>query len=284
MTRRSLSRVLAGAAAGISAAALAGAQTAPSKGRLKQGVTGGVFRNSGLSFEQQCKAAADMGFTGFDLRGPADFATIKKYGLIPTMVPGGGGTLPDALAKKANHDRIEKDMRAMIDVCAKEGCPNLITFSGNRKGMPDAEGMDNCVEFLNKVKAQAEDKGVTICMELLNSRVDHKDYMCDKSAWGVEMCKRVGSPRVKLLFDIYHMQIMEGDLMRSIKTNLQHFGHFHTAGNPGRNELDENQEINYRPIAILLAEMGYTGWVSHEYGPKKNWRDSLQQAYSIFTV
>jgi hydroxypyruvate isomerase len=286
MTRRSFSLAFSGAAvtAGAITAAAQDAVPPARKSRLKLGVTRGVFRNSGLSFEDMCKEAVKAGATGFDLVGTQDFPTLKKYGLIPTMVPGGGGTLPDALVRKENHDRVEKDMHAIIDICAAVGAPNLITFSGNRRGMADSEGMDNCVLFLNKVKAHAEDKGVTICMELLNSKVDHKDYMCDHSAWGVEMCRRVNSPRVKLLYDVYHMQIMEGDIIRTIRQNLQFFGHFHTGGNPGRNEIDDTQEINYRLVAKTLAELGYQGWVSHEYSPKRNWKESLDQANAIFTV
>ena len=152
-------------------------------------------------------------------------------------------------------------------VNADAGAPNLITFSGNRRGMSDVEGADNCVTFLNKVKAHAEDKGVTICMELLNSKVNHKDYMCDHSAWGVEVCKRVNSPRVKLLYDIYHMQIMEGDVARTIRDNIQYLAHFHTGGNPGRHEINETQELNYRFVAQTIAEAGFKGYIAHEYSP-----------------
>ena len=152
--------------------------------------------------------------------------------------PGPGGTIPDALNRIENHDRLEKSMHAAIDEAAANGVPSIITFSGNRRGMNDAEGADNCVAFLNRVKAHAEDKGVNICMELLNSKVNHKDYMCDHTAWGVGVMKRVNSPRVKLLYDIYHLQIMEGDIARTIRENFQWIGHFHTGGNPGRHEID----------------------------------------------
>ena len=255
------------------------------KGKLKQAVTGGLF-GRGTPFETQCWEARRIGFQGFDLHGPADFEMLKKYGLLPSMVPGGGGTIPVALNRKENHDRIEKEMHALIDVCAAIGCPDLITFSGNRGGMPDAEGADNCVTFLNKVKAHAEDKGVTICMELLNSKVDHKDYMCDKSAWGIEVCKRVGSPRVRLLFDIYHMQIMEGDIVRTIRDNLQYFAHFHTGGNPGRHEIDETQELNYKLVAKTLSELNFQGFIAHEYSPARGSDPikCLEYAFEIFDV
>ena len=160
-----------------------------------------------------------------------------------------------------------KGLHDAIDDAAANAVPNIITFSGNRKGMADEEGADNCVRALKRLKAHAEDKGVTVCMELLNSKVNHKDYMCDHTAWGVEVCKRVDSPRVKLLYDIYHMQIMEGDIVRTIRENIQWIGHFHTGGNPGRHEIDETQELNYRVIAQAIVETGYTGYFAHEYSP-----------------
>ena len=148
-------------------------------------------------------------------------------------------------------------------------CPNIITFSGNRNGMADAEGADNCVAFLNAVKAHAEDKQVTICMEYLNSKVNHKDYMFDHIAWGVDVMKRVNSPRVKILYDIYHAQIMDGDIVRNIRDHFQWIGHFHTGGNPGRHEIDDTQELNYRFIMQAIADLGYTGFVTHEYSPSQ---------------
>ncbi|HEV1288241.1 MAG TPA: TIM barrel protein [Bryobacteraceae bacterium] len=272
----------------LAAVPIASAQDAPKverKGRLKQCVTQGVF-GRGSNFEDTCRIAAGLGIVGYDLKGPADWPTLKKYGLIPTMFQGPGGTIPDALNRIENHDRLEKTMNAGIDEAAANGVPNIITFSGNRKGMADAEGADNCVKFLNKVKAHAEDKGVTICMELLNSKVNHKDYMCDHAAWGVDVMKRVGSPRVKLLYDIYHMQIMDGDICRTITDNLQYLGHFHTGGNPGRHEIDDTQELNYHFVAKTIADLGYTGYVAHEYSPAQG-RDpiaSLKQAMEIFEV
>ena len=262
----------------------------PRKGKLKQAVTGGVF-GRGTPFETQCWEARRIGFQGFDLHGPEDFEMLKKYGLVPSMVPGGGGNIPVALNRKENHDRIEKLMNPLIDVCAANGCPDLITFSGNRGGqtpaaISDTEGADNCVAFLNKVKAHAEDKNVTICMELLNSKVDHKDYMCDKSAWGIEVCKRVNSPKVRLLFDIYHMQIMEGDIVRTIKDNVQWFAHFHTGGNPGRHEIDDTQELNYKLVAKTLSELNFQGFIAHEYSPARGSDPikCLEYAFDIFDV
>ena len=269
------------------AASTAAAQTAVEhKGRLKQCVTRGVFGKS-MSFEETCRVAADLGCKGYDLIGPADWPTLKKYGLIPTMYPPGpGGTIADALNRRENHERLEKSLHAAIDEAAANGIPSIITFPGNRRGMPDAEGADNCVASLNRIKSHAEDKGVNICMEYLNSKVNHKDYMFDHIAWGVDVMQRVNSPRVKILFDIYHAQIMDGDIVRNIRDNFQWIGHFHTGGNPGRHEIDETQELNYRFIAQSIADLGYTGYVAHEYSPAPG-RDptaSLKRALEIFEV
>ena len=267
----------------ISAAA---AQTAPQKhaGRLKQCVTRGVFGRN-MSFEDTCREAANAGCYGYDLVGPEQWPILKKYGLIPTMYPPGpGGTIPDALNRVENHGALEKQMHAAIDQAAANGVPNIITFSGNRRGMADAEGADNCVTFLNKVKAHAEDKGINICMEYLNSKVNHKDYMFDHIAWGVGVMERVHSPRVKILYDIYHAQIMDGDIVRNIRDHFEWIGHFHTGGNPGRHEIDDTQELNYHFIGQAIADAGFTGYVAHEYSPAAG-RDplqSLRQAMNIF--
>ena len=260
----------------------AAAQSAVRNGRLKQTVTRGVF-GRGMSFPDMCKNAAALGLKGFDLIGPADFGTLKEHGLIPTMVPG-GSSIRDGINNPANHAGIEQRMREAINQAAAAGAPNVIVLSGERKGLPDDKGIENSVQFLNKIKAQAEDKGITLCLELLNSKVNHPDYQCDHTAWGVEVCKRVNSPRVKLLYDIYHMQIMEGDIIRTIKANIQWIGHFHTAGNPGRHEFDDTQEMNYRGIAKAIVETGFTGWMAHEYSPLKDPLTSLRQAIEICDV
>jgi hydroxypyruvate isomerase len=271
----------------LSAATAAAQQPAAgAKGKLKQCVTRGVFAR-GMSLEDSCREAAKLGIVGYDLIGPQDWPTLKKYGLLPTMYPPGpGGTIRDGLNRKENHERLEKPMHAAIDEAAAYGAPNIITFSGNRAGMADAEGADNCVAFLNKIKAHAEDKGVTICMEYLNSKVNHKDYMFDHIAWGADVMKRVDSPRVKILFDIYHAQIMDGDIVRNIRDNYKYIAHFHTGGNPGRHELDDTQELNYRFVAQGIADLDYAGYVAHEYSPSMG-RDpieSLKQAIGIFKV
>jgi len=254
------------------------------KGRLKQAVTRGVFgRNSKLSLEDMAREAARLGVTGFDLIGEDGWPALNKHGLVPTMAPG-AGTIRDALNRKENHAKLEPAMHSNLDKAAANGVPNVITFSGNRAGIGDEEAVDNCVVFLNKVKAHAEDKGVSICMEYLNSKVNHPDYQFDRMRFGVEIMKRVNSPRVKILYDIYHAQIMEGDVIRTIRDNIQYIAHFHTAGNPGRHEFDDTQEMNYRGIAQAIADLGFQGWVAHEYTPLKDPLTSLDEALRICDV
>src|ERR1017187_9787909 len=267
-------------------AAAAQTPAPPRKGRLKQGVTRGVFARD-MSFEDTCRTAARLGLKGYDLEGPEQWPMLKKYGLAPTMwPPGPGGTISNALNRTENHASLEKAMHQALDDAAANGVPSIITFSGNRKGMADAEGADNCVAWLSRMKAHAEDKGINICMEYLNSKVNHKDYMFDHIAWGVDVMKRVNSPRVKILFDIYHAQIMDGDIVRNIRDHFQWIGHFHTGGNPGRHEIDETQELNYHFIAQAIADLNFTGYVGHEYSPAQG-RDpvaSLTQAMKIMEV
>ena len=276
----------------LAAVSAAGAQTQPPvqrKGRLKQCVMRVNF-DPKMPFEDMCREAARAGAKGFDLIAPADWPMLRKYGLVPTMVPG-PATFPDGLIHKEVHDALEKSMGGTIDQCGAAGCPNMITVGGQRKGMSYAEGADNCVAFFNRIKARAEDKGVTICMEVMNSiltpdTLGRFDQICDHIAWGVDVCKRVNSPRVKLLFDIYHVQIMDGDICRNIQQNFPWIGHFHTGGVPGRHEIDETQEINYRFVARTIADLGFTGYIAHEYRPAPG-RDpiqSLKQALEIMDV
>jgi hydroxypyruvate isomerase len=286
MLRREFISSLAGGAAAAAFAQTPSPAPIKRKGRLKQGVTRGVFARN-MSLDDCCREAARLGCKGFDLLGPADWPTLKKYGLVPSMnAAGAGGSIPDALNRKENHDKIEKTLRAAIDEAAANGVPNVITFSGNRRGMDDREGADNCAAFLNRLKAQAEDKNVTICMEYLNSKVNHKDYMFDHIAWGVDLMSRVNSPRVKILFDIYHAQIMDGDIARNIRDNFKWIGHFHTGGNPGRHDIDDSQELNYRFIAQAIVDLGYTGYLSHEYSPTEGHDpiETLNRAIEICDV
>jgi hydroxypyruvate isomerase len=259
------------------------ASAAPRPGRLKQAVCRGVFRGLKLDLDGMCREAAKLGVVGIDLVGPADFPTLKKHGLVPTMVPGGSG-IKVGINDKKNHAEIDPKMREAINVAADAGAPNVIVLAGDRQGLTDEEGLENCVLFLNNIKKLAEDKGVTLCMELLNSKVNHPGYMCDHTAWGVELCKRVNSPRFKLLYDIYHMQIMEGDIIRTIQQNIQYFGHFHTAGNPGRHEFDETQELYYPPICKAIADLGFQGYLAHEYSATKPALESLDKMMKLCEV
>jgi hydroxypyruvate isomerase len=285
MLRRDFVTGLAAASAVVSRVSAQTPAVVPRKGRLKQCITRGVF-DSSMPFEDMCREAARLGCKGFDLVPAQNWPILKKYGLIPTMrLPNMGVTIPDGINRKDVQDDLVKSMRPAIDECAANGCPNLITVSGSRRGMSDAEGADNSVAFLNQVKAQAEDKGVTICLELLNSKIDHKDQMCDHTAWGVEVCRRVNSPRVKLLVDIYHMQIMEGDVIRTIRNNIDFIGHFHTGGVPGRHEINGSQELNYHAIAVAIADLNYRGYVAHEFVPTRSEPfESLTEAFQLCTV
>lgn len=250
-------------------------------GRLKQSAARWCY--SKIAMDDLCRQAAEIGLSGIDLVDEKDWPIVQKYGLVPAMVSG-AGTIPVAWNRKENHEKLEKDMRENIAKAAAAKLPNVITFSGNRKGLPDDEGRENCILGLNRVKKVAEDAGVTICLELLNSKVDHKDYQCDHTKWGVDVVKAVGSPRVKLLYDIYHMQIMEGDVIRTIRDNIQSIGHFHTGGVPGRHELDETQELQWRTIAQAIADLKFEGYFAHEFVPVKDPMASLKSAVTLCTV
>lgn len=285
LPRRNFLRTL-GALGGlvvVGRAAVPAAAAAARKGRLKQALCRGVFKGSNLDFDGMCREAVRLGAYGFDLVGPDQFPTLKKYGLLPTMVPGGSG-IKAGVNDRKNHADILPKMREAIRAAAGAGAPNVIVLAGDRQGLTDEQGMDNTVLFLNEIKAEAEDRQVTLCIELLNSKVNHPGYMCDHTAWGVEVCKRVNSPRVKLLYDIYHMQIMEGDLIRTIRKNIAYIGHFHTAGNPGRNEFDETQEINYPPICAAIADLGFQGYLAHEYTPTKDALPTLEKMMKLCEV
>ena len=274
--------------AGLAVTGAAVAQTgkAPAgTGRLKQCVTRFVF-DPKMPLDDMCREAARLGCVGFDLVQPQDWPTLRKHGLVPTMAPPGGVTIEDGLIHKDKHEAFAASLGNAIDQCAAQGCPNIITVGGQRRGMPYSEGADNATVFLNRMKARAEDKGVTICMEVMNSKYDRPDQICDHIAWGVDVCQRVNSPRVKLLFDIYHAQIMDGDVCRNIQQNFQWIAHFHTGGVPGRHEIDDTQELNYRFIAKTIADLGYTGYIAHEFRPSPG-RDpieSLNQAIAIMNV
>ncbi|MBO0863137.1 MAG: TIM barrel protein [Chloracidobacterium sp.] len=252
------------------------------KGNLKQSACRWCYPK--IQLEDLAKFGSEIGLKGIDLlNDPNEWPVVKKYGLIPTMTTG-AGTIPDACNRKDLHDKLEKEFQTNIPRAAENGVPNVITFSGNRKGMSDGEGLENTVTMLNRVKDLAEKNNVTICLELLNSKVDHKDYMCDHTAWGAEVIKRVNSPRVKLLYDIYHMQIMEGDIIRTIRQNFQYIAHFHTGGVPGRHEIDDTQELNWRTIAQAIADLHFQGYIAHEFLPKRDPLASLREAVTLCDV
>src|ERR1700758_4795699 len=245
------------------------------RGNIRQAASRWCYQ--AIAIEQLCEYAAHIGLQGIDLLNPEEFDVPPRYGLGCSMGYAGGAEIGSALNRIENHTRIEEAFRKNIPLAAKAGVPNVITFSGNRKGMSDEEGARNTVIGLNKLKKIAEDNGVSICLELLNSKVDHHDYMCDHSAWGVEVVSAVNSPNIKLLYDIYHMQIMEGDLVRTMQKNIQWMGHFHTGGVPGRHELDGTQEVQWDGVMRGIVASGYKGYVAHEFVPKRDALTSLRE-------
>jgi hydroxypyruvate isomerase len=252
-----------------------------SKGRLNQSLCKWCY-DKNLSLDELCVAAKGMGMVGIDLLTPKDFETVKKHGLVCTMVS--SHSLTDGLCDPKFWDKALKELDEAIDATSKAGFRNVICFSGNARGIDRKTGLKNCAEALKKIAPVAEKKKVIINMELLNSRVDHADYMCDNSAWGVELVKEVASDNFKLLYDIYHMQIMEGDIIRSIQKNHPYFGHYHTGGNPGRHEIDTTQELYYPPIAKAIADVGFDGYFAHEFIPVRDAVTSLKEAVALCTV
>jgi hydroxypyruvate isomerase len=279
-------------AAGAPAAALlgrampatAGANETPGpvvrNGRIRQSISMSCLR--GMKLEQAAPLLARLGIKGVDLQTPAEFPLLKKHGLLCTMTR--THSLTQGLNHKANHAECLARIREAIEATAEAGFPNVITFPGNREGMSDEEGLRNCVAALKQVAGLAERKNVTICMELLNSKVNHKDYMCDHTAWGAAVVKAVGSERVKLLYDIYHMQVQEGDIIATIGKYKDCIAHYHTAGVPGRHEIDDTQELNYPAIMRAIVETGFKGYIGHEYGPKRDPVTSLIQAIKTCDV
>jgi hydroxypyruvate isomerase len=276
MTRRNALK--AGAAVALIPASV---RAAASAGRLKQSLARWCYAK--IPIEDLCRAAADMGITGMDLVAPEDWPVLRKYGITPCMVQG-VGTFNDAWNNKALHDKLEEQARTSIIRAADAKVPNVITLFGARRGMSDQEGIDNCITGLNRVKKFAEDHGVTLCIELLNSKVDHKDYQGDHTTFGVAVVKAVDSPRVKLLYDAYHMQIMEGDLIRTIRDNIQYIAHFHVAGVPGRHEIDDTQEVQWRTVAKAIADLNFQGYIAQEFAPTRDPLTSLKQAVELLTV
>ncbi len=239
-----------------------------------------------ISLEELCKVVKDIGFNAIDLIGPKDWPMLQKYGIYSSMCyHGGKGSLTEGFNDKKFHDRLVKDYEEVIPLMVKAGYKNVICFSGNRNGMDDETGLKNCAEGLKRILPLAEKNGILVQMELLNSKVNHKDYMCDKTAWGVALAKQLNSPNFKLLYDIYHMQIDEGDVIRTIQDNHQYFGHYHTGGVPGRHEIDESQELYYPAIMKAIVATGYKGHVAQEFIPVKEDKvASLKEAIRICDV
>ena len=242
-----------------------------------------------VKLEDLCAAGKEMGLVALDLLGPGDFATVKKYGLVCSMVSNptidGLGGIPKAWNRVENHDKLVQAYEQRLKETADAGFERLICFSGNRAGLDDEKGLENCALGLKRIMPLAEKLKVTVCMELLNSKRNHKDYQCDHTAWGVELVKRTGSERFKLLYDIYHMQIMDGDVCDTIKENNQYFGHYHTGGVPGRAEIDETQELNYARIMKAIVATGFKGYVAQEFIPKRpDPIASLRQAVQICDI
>ncbi|HSF44405.1 MAG TPA: TIM barrel protein [Chitinophagaceae bacterium] len=226
-----------------------------------------------IPMEEFCAGAKQIGIKAIDLVGPKDWGTLKRFGLHSSMCNGAEINLVDGWNDTVFHEKLIRNYTEMIPLVAKNGYTNLICFSGNRRGKDDETGLKNCADGLKKIMALAEKNNVIIVMELLNSRVDHKDYQCDKTAWGVELAKRIGSPNFKLLYDIYHMQIDEGDVIRTIRNNHQYIAHYHTGGVPGRNEIDSTQELYYPAIMEAIIKTGFKGYVAQEFIP--TWKDKL---------
>ncbi|GAB2977744.1 TIM barrel protein [Mucilaginibacter puniceus] len=287
--RSAIKNIIAGSASVMSAGVLSSftpsATTKMSsklKGNINHSVCAWCYK---IPLEELCVAAKAIGITAIDLVGPDGWPTLKKHGLHSSMCNGAEINLTDGFNDKKNHAKLFENYSKMIPMVAAEGYKNLICFSGSRRGMDDETGWNNCVEGLKPLVALAEKNNVIIAMELLNSRFDHKDYQCDRTSWGVELVKRINSPNFRLLYDIYHMQIDEGDVIRTIQKNHQYFSHYHTGGVPGRAEIDETQELYYPAIMRAIKATGYTGYVGQEFVPKRDDKiASLKQGVEICDI
>ena len=272
-----------GGAGSMRAAQPDSASVAKLKGRLKQSACRWCY--GGMKLEDLCVSGAAMGLKSVELLNPDEWETTRKHGLACAVANAvKSNPIPRGFNRVENHDVIVKELEERLPLVKAAGIPNQICFSGNRGGMDDKEGLKNCVIGLKRITPLAERLGVTIIMELLNSKVDHKDYMCDRTPWGVELVKQVGSDRFRLLYDIYHMQIMEGDVIRTVTDNFEYIAHYHTGGVPGRREIDVSQELNYVAICKALVEKGYTGYLGQEFIPSRDAMTSLREAVAICDV
>ncbi|MGH8102414.1 MAG: hydroxypyruvate isomerase family protein, partial [Chthoniobacterales bacterium] len=252
------------------ARAAAESRAVSTSGRLKQSASRWCYGK--IPLPDLCVAAKEIGLSGIDLLQQSDWNVVRDHGLTVSM--GYTNDRPDFLTNgftnRASHPMLLRELEVALPIAKAAGVPNLIAMFGNRQGRSDAVGIAAAIDGLKQIAPLAEEQGVTVCIELLNSKVDHKDYQGDHTSFGVQVMSGVNSPRVKLLYDIYHMQIMEGDVIRTIKENIQYIGHFHTGGVPGRHELDVSQELNYRPVCQAIAESGFTGYVAHEFLPTRD--------------
>jgi hydroxypyruvate isomerase len=283
--------VLRGGAAVLGAASLPAFGRVPvkgekvvKKGRIKQSACFWCYEMRKVSLEDLCRAGAEMGLSAIDLLNPGQWETARKHGLKCSVGMIGAGSIADGLNHRANHERIIKALEENVPLAAKAGVPSVIVFFGNRRGMGDAEAIANSVACLNRARVIAERHGVNVVVELLNSKVDHKDYIGDRTSYGAEIVRQVNSPRVRLLYDIYHMQIMEGDVIRTIRDNHQFIAHYHTGGNPGRNEIDGTQELYYPAICRAILDTGFGGYLAHEFIPKREPLRSLREAAALCDV
>jgi len=253
-------------------------------GRLKQSASRWCYRS--IPLPDLCKAGKAMGLAGIDLLASDDWPIVRAQGLVCSMGYAAvrDDFIPRGFNDPANHDLLVGELERALPLAAQHGVPNLIAMFGNRQGRTDEQATQACVTGLRRIAPAAERHGVTICVELLNSKVDHKDYQGDRTAFGANIIEAVGSPRVKLLYDIYHMQIMEGDVIRTIRQHATHIGHFHTGGVPGRHELDDTQELNYRAVARAIADSGFAGYVAHEFVPTREPLRSLKEAVEVCSV
>jgi hydroxypyruvate isomerase len=284
MNRREMIRTIGFAAAAPTVWPKVALGEPPVTGRLRQSVSRWPY--SKIPLPEFCRACKDMGIVAIDLLQPEEWPVVRDAGLVSSM---GYPTkrddfIPTGFNDRANHPMLLRELETTIPLAAKAGVPNVIAMFGNRRGKSDAEGIDACIEGLSKIKSLAEEQGVNVCVELLNSKVDHRDYQGDHTAFGVAVMKGVASPRVKLLYDIYHMQIMEGDVIRTIRDNIAYLGHFHTGGVPGRHELDDSQELNWHAIARAIADTGFNGYLAHEFVPTRAPLVSLREAVQTCTV
>ncbi|MDZ7317414.1 MAG: TIM barrel protein [candidate division KSB1 bacterium] len=253
------------------------------KGNLRHSVSKWCYVGKDKwTFEELCAVCVRLGIQSIELLEPRELPTLRDYGLTCAIVS--SHSLTKGLNRREHHAECLQKLREAIDAAAAHGCPGTITFPGNREGMDDEEGIRHTVEGLKQIVGYAEKKSVTIHLEFLNSKVDHKDYMFDHMSWGVEVCRRIGSERVKILYDIYHAQIMEGDIIRTIQQYHEYIGHYHTGGVPGRNEIDETQELYYPAIMRAIVAAGYRGFVGQEFVPKRDPLASLAQAIQICDV